>query len=255
MKLNSIVHGTPTQKNPLIVVHGLFGSARNWGAIGKRLSNERQVIAIDLRNHGESPWSEGHSYEELADDLRQFITTYWSKVDLLGHSMGGKAAMMFALNHASHLHRLIVADIAPVRYEHDQNQFIAAMRSLDLTTIKKRSEAARQFDDQGIDPSLQGFFSQSLNIVEKSWRLNLDALEKNMASIMAFPKTTQHWGGPALFLSGAKSDYVQSQHRAEIKRLFPQARFAKLPNAGHWLHADDPRGFEATVRIFLNSQE
>lgn len=250
--MNTIRHGTATDLPPLLIVHGLFGSARNWGVIAKRLSDSREVIAVDLRNHGESPWHDSHTYADLADDLAEVMATLPGPVDLVGHSMGGKAAMMLALTHPEHLNRLVIADIAPVAYTHTQLHFIEKMRAVDLERVTRRSEAAQQLADLGVEPALQSFFTQSLDVANQKWKLNLDALEANMPEIMTFPDIEAQWDGPALFLSGADSDYVTSDNRNKIRSLFPSARFAKLPGAGHWLHAEKPREFEATLRVFLD---
>lgn len=250
--LNTIRHGSASDLPPLLIVHGLFGSARNWGVIAKRLSDSREVIAVDLRNHGESPWYDSHTYADMADDLAEVMATLPGPVDLVGHSMGGKAAMMLALTHPEHLNRLVIADIAPVAYTHTQLHFIEKMRAVDLARVTRRSEAAQQLADLGVEPALQSFFTQSLDVANQKWKLNLDALEANMPEIMTFPDVETQWDGPALFLSGAESDYVTTDNRAKIRSLFPSARFAKLPGAGHWLHADKPREFEATLRVFLD---
>ncbi|NIZ60000.1 alpha/beta hydrolase [Sedimentitalea sp. CY04] len=251
--LNTITHGTATDKPPLLIAHGLYGSARNWGVIAKRLSNERLVVAVDMRNHGHSPWADTHSYPEMAEDLAQVIAAHSGQMDVIGHSMGGKAAMMLALNYPEAVNRLLVADIAPVAYTHSQIQFIKAMRSIDLATLQRRSEAEEQLAKVGVEPALQSFFTQSLDIPNKRWRLNLDALADQMPNIMSFPQTEASWEGSALFLSGAASDYVTPKYRPKVLSHFPQARFAKIPGAGHWLHAEKPREFEATARIFLNA--
>ena len=251
--LNTIIHGTATDKPTLLIAHGLYGSARNWGVIAKRLSDERQVIAVDMRNHGHSPWMDSHTYPELAADLAEVIDANGGQMDVIGHSMGGKAAMMLALNHPDRVSRLLVADIAPVAYSHSQIQFIKAMRSVDLANLQRRPEAERQLADAGVEPALQSFFTQSLDIPNKRWRLNLDALADQMPNIMSFPQTEANWAGSVLFLSGVNSDYVKPEHRELIRTRFPQARFAKIPDAGHWLHAEKPRAFEDTARVFLNA--
>ncbi|PCJ04355.1 MAG: alpha/beta hydrolase [Rhodobacteraceae bacterium] len=251
--LNTITHGTATDKSPLLIAHGLYGSARNWGVIAKRLSDERLVVAVDMRNHGHSPWTTSHSYPEMADDLAEVIAAHGGQMDVMGHSMGGKAAMMLALNHPQLVSRLLVGDIAPVAYSHSQIQFITAMRSVDLTALQRRSEAEAQLAEAGVDPALQSFFTQSLDIPNRRWRLNLDTLADQMANVLSFPQTDAVWQGSILFLSGAKSDYVKPEYRQLIRARFPKARFAKIPNAGHWLHAEKPREFEATARVFLNA--
>lgn len=252
--LNFLEYGdTSPTTPPLVIAHGLYGSGRNWGVIAKRLSNTRRVITPDMRNHGNSPRAATQSYDDMADDLAELIRHIGGPVDLCGHSMGGKAAMVMALKHPELLRRLIVADIAPVMYDHSQSHQIAAMRAVDLSTVTRRSEAAEQLGAQGVEPALQSFFTQSLDVTEKRWRLNLDVLDAEMDKIIGFPEVTGVFGNPTLFLTGADSKYVSPEDRPLIKSLFPAARFAKLPNAGHWLHADKPREFEAAVRAYLDA--
>lgn len=251
--LTFITHGTPTGAPPLLIAHGLYGSGRNWGVIAKRLSDERQVVAVDMRNHGNSPWMARHRYIDMAEDLAEVIAHFGGTADVLGHSMGGKAAMVLALNHGDMVRRLVVGDVAPVAYGHTQIQFIEAMRAVDLSKVEKRSDAEAQLAALGVDRALQSFFTQSLDLKDKRWRLNLDVLAQEMPEILSFPDISGHWDGPALFLTGSESDYVRPDYRPRIMQLFPHARFAKLSGAGHWLHADKPREFEATVRAFLNA--
>ncbi|APX25643.1 MAG: alpha/beta hydrolase [Rhodobacteraceae bacterium] len=251
--LNTILHGTPGAEPPLLIVHGLYGSARNWGVIAKRLSDERQVIAVDQRNHGDSDWTESHSYFDMAEDLAEVIAAHGGRADVLGHSMGGKAAMVLALTRPDLVNRLILADIAPVGYDHSQIQYIEAMRGVDLSTVEKRSDASAQLARTVPEPTLQAFFTQSLDIKEKRWKLNLDLLAEEMPKIIGFPEIDGQFDGPTLFLSGAESDYVKPEYRERIRALFPAARFAKIPGAGHWLHAEKPREFEAAVRAYLEA--
>lgn len=243
--LNTVTYDGPAG-TPLLIAHGLFGSARNWGVIAKRLSEARPVITVDMRNHGLSPWYDSHSYADMADDLAQVIG---EQVDVLGHSMGGKAAMVLALQQPALVRRLIVGDIAPVTYSHSQNGPIAAMRQVDLGTVTSRSDAKGQLGD--LEPGVADFLLQSLDMKERRWRLNLDVLTAEMDKIIGFPTVTGVFTGPTFFLSGAKSDYVQPDARPKIKTLFPAAKFAKIPGAGHWLHAEKPHEFTAAVAAFL----
>ena len=235
-------------------MHGLYGSGRNWGVIAKRLSDTRQVITVDMRNHGLSPRAASQSYPDMAADLAEVIAQQGAPMDVCGHSMGGKAAMVLALTRPQLLRRLIVADIAPVAYTHTQAMFIDAMRAVDLANLTRRSDANEQLAAAGVEPALQSFFTQSLDVPNKRWRLNLDVLEAEMPHIIGWPEhVTGTFDGPTLFLSGGASDYVRAEHRATIKTYFPAARFAKLPGAGHWLHAEKPREFEATLRATLDA--
>lgn len=245
----------PVTAPTLLIAHGLYGSGRNWGVIARRLADRREVIAVDMRNHGESPRSATQSYPDMAADLAEVIEVLGPPVDLLGHSMGGKAAMQLALTRPDLIRRLIVADIAPVAYTHDQTRHVHAMAALDLSQITTRAEADVALAAKIDDPSLRAFFLQSLDLRERPprWKLHLPVLEAEMPKIVGWPGTEGRFDGPTLFLTGAESTYVQPEHREAIRTLFPKARFAKIPGAGHWLHAEKPREFEETVRVFLEA--
>jgi len=253
MLLNLVRYGTPTDLPGLLIVHGLFGSARNWGAIAKRLSDSREVICVDMRNHGDSPWADSHGYDDMAADLAEVVAQEGGRLDVLGHSMGGKAAMMLALHQPDMVNRLLVADIAPVVYAHSQTHLIAAMRRMRVSEIDSRAAADAELARDVETGSVRAFLLQSLDLRADParWRLNLDVLEREMDRITGWPEITAQFGGPVLFLSGALSDYVLAEHRPAIKALFPNAKFAKLPDAGHWLHAEAPRPFEATARMWF----
>ena len=251
--LNTLEYGTRTDLPDLLIVHGLYGSGRNWGAISKRMAQTRRVIAVDQRNHGASPWFDTHSYEDMAADLAEVIAAQDAPMDVMGHSMGGKAAMVLALTRPDLVNRLVVADIAPVAYAHDQSQHIAAMKAVDLSKVEKRSDARVQLEPHVDEAALRSFFTQSLDIDAKKWLLNLDVLEREMPKIIGWPDISATYEGPTLFLSGAESDYVKPEHRATIRTLFPNARFAKIIGAGHWLHAEKPREFIQTLKAWLDA--
>jgi len=239
----------------LVIAHGLYGSGRNWGVIARRLADRREVVVVDMRNHGDSPRFYTQSYPDMAADLAEVIGTLDGPADLMGHSMGGKAAMQLALTRPDLIRRLIVADIAPVAYTHDQTRHVHAMAGLDLPAITTRAEADAALALTVEDPALRAFFLQSLDLRTKPprWKLNLAVLEAEMPGIVGWPGTTGQFDRPALFLSGAESTYVRPEHREAILALFPKARFARIPGAGHWLHAEKPREFEETVRVFLDA--
>jgi pimeloyl-ACP methyl ester carboxylesterase len=240
----------------LVIAHGLYGSGRNWGVIARRLADWRRVVAVDMRNHGDSPRAATQSYPVMAGDLAEVIETLAPPVDLLGHSMGGKAAMQLALTRPDLIRRLVVADIAPVAYAHDQTRHVDAMASVDLAAVASRADADAALARAGVeDAALRAFFLQSLDLraTPPRWKLNLPVLREEMPKIVGWPGTEGRFDGPALFLTGADSHYVRPEHREAIRALFPKARFARIPGAGHWLHAEKPREFEETVRVFLDS--
>jgi esterase len=245
--------GAETAHPPILIVHGLFGSGRNWGVIAKNLAKTRRIVTVDLRNHGESFRASSQSYPEMAGDLAEVIAALGGAADVIGHSMGGKAAMVLALTRPSLVRRLLVADIAPVAYTHGANHhgLIAAMNALDLSSIETRGDADRALATAIDSPAIRAFLLQSLDVKQKRWRLNLDALDDQLDTILGFPEFEARFDGPTLFLAGALSDYIRPEHRAPIKARFPNAKQAKLPGTGHWLHAERPRDFEATARTFL----
>ena len=241
VKLHADIHGEG-QPRKLLLVHGLFGQARNFGSLARKLGDSFEVTVPDLRNHGRSPWTDTHTYAELAEDIAPLAGG-----DVLGHSMGGKTAMMLALTRPDRVQRLIVADMAPVDYGKTIHAELEAMLALDLDQ-PSRSAAAEALD---VEPGLKSFLVQQLDLKEKRWLLNLETLRTEMSRIFGWSPPDAVYEGPTLFLSGADSDYVRPEHRPEIKRLFPNARFAKIPGAGHFLHAEKPAEFEAAVRAFL----
>ncbi len=248
--LAKVTHPGPTDATPLLIAHGLFGSARNWGAVAKRLSTSRPVTSVDMRNHGDSPWHDSQSYPDMANDLAEEIAP---ATDVLGHSMGGKAAMVLALGHPDKVRKLVVADIAPVAYSHTQMPMIDAMRAIDLAAVSSRGDADRQMQANVEDPGVRAFLLQSLDVKGQRWRLNLDVLAAEMDNILGFPDIAGSFEGPTLFLSGGESSYVRREDRDRIRALFPSAVFAKIPGAGHWLQAEKPREFEAAVLAFLSA--
>ena len=251
--LAHVTYGQDTALPPLLIVHGLFGSGRNWGVIARHLAETQRVVVVDMRNHAGSLWAPTHRYPDLAADLAEVIAAEGGRFDVLGHSMGGKAAMVLALTAPARVNRLVVADIAPVAYAHSQTPLIHAMRGLDLAGLTSRMEADRRLAATVPDAGTRAFLLQSLDLKTSPprWRLNLDVLEAEMPAIVGWPDTPGRFDGPALFLSGALSSYVLPDHRPAIKAQFPAARFARIPGAGHWLHAERPREFEAAVAAFL----
>lgn len=250
---------------PLVILHGLLGAARNWMAIAKRLGEDHEIHALDLRNHGRSPWVDGMSYRAIAADIARYIEgrSLGAPV-VIGHSMGGKTGMALALDAPDAVGKLLVADIAPVAYErHGRSSFldyIGAMAALDLGTIERRADADAALAPAIEDRAVRGFLLQNLVADEAEggfrWRCNLAGLAAGMADILDFPTALdgKTYDAPTLFLTGADSNYVRSDHRSRIRSLFPTARFASLKNAGHWLHADQPRPFMAAVRTFVGTR-
>lgn len=244
------IYEGPANTRPLLLVHGLFGSAKNFSSMARKLSDRSTVIVPDMRNHGESPRFETQSYFDMAEDLAGLID---APVDVMGHSMGGKAAMVLALTQPEKIARLIVADIAPVAYTHTQRPLVEAMQSLETDTFSSRRDADEALSARVPERAVRAFLLQSLDVAGKRWRLNLDVLSAEMEKITGFPDVDGSFEGETLFLRGGQSDYVQEEAMERIAALFPKATHEALPKAGHWLHADDPAGFEAACRTFLDA--
>lgn len=256
-RLAFIDHPVPgATRPPLLVLHGIFGAAKNWRAHAKRLGPGRRVLAVDLRNHGESPWESRHDYEAMADDLARLIGRIGGRAAVLGHSMGGKAAMVLAETRPELLERLIVADIAPVAYSHDLLPEIRAMRAVDLSKLRLRSEVEAALASRIESAATRAFLAHGAILGEEPrWSHNLDALEAEMPKIVSYPELGGRYDGPVLMVTGGASRYVLPEHRGRILARFPTARFAALEGAGHWLHVDRPREFVEAANAFLAQGE
>ena len=241
---------------PLLVLHGLFGAGRNWAGIAKALADRNRVFLLDLRNHGASPWAETMSYPEMAEDVLAFIRAHGiGEVALLGHSMGGKAAMLAALAEPGTIQRLVVVDVAPVAREPVLLAYAQAMAAVDLSRITRRNEVDPLLASAVPNPAERSFLLQNLVSEEGAlrWRINLEAIQRDMAEIAGWPERlpAASYPGPALFVAGAKSDYIRPQDEPAIRRLFPSAEIVRIPGAGHWVHAEAPEAFLAAVKPFL----
>jgi pimeloyl-ACP methyl ester carboxylesterase len=240
---------------PLALLHGLFGQSVNFASVQRRLADRRRVIALDLRNHGASPRAPTMSYADMAEDVLETLRALGALPGaLVGHSMGGKVAMRAALEAPAAVSRLLVADIAPVAYDHagSNGRLVAAMTALDLRPGLTRTEAAAALATSVPDPAVRGFLLQNLLPgAAPSWRLNLPAIAAAMPSLVGWSDPEgASYAGPTLFLAGGRSDYLLPDYRPAIRARFPAARFVTLKDAGHWLHADDPDGFVAVVEAF-----
>lgn len=241
---------------PLFILHGLFGSHRNWAGIARQLSDQYQVITIDLRNHGDSFHSDSMSYIDMAADITSLAADLGHKsINILGHSMGGKTAMSLSLLNPSLVNNLIVVDIAPVRYPTVHDELISAMLSLSLQDISSRQHADELLGQHITDETLRQFLLQNLvrNDSGYIWRLNLGAIKHNHHLLRGFPDEVsgKTFNNPALFLSGELSDYVMPAHNNIIAEYFPASTHVVIKNARHWVHADKPAEVLNEIRNFL----
>lgn len=256
IKLHYQIYG---EGDPIIIMHGLFGSNRNWTSIAKQLADNYKVITVDLRNHGDSDHAPDMSFIEMADDIVTLIDECGlQKATLIGHSMGGKVAMAFGLLHQACLDQLIVLDIAPFDYGSRFEHLIDAMLGLDLDTLSSRKQAD-EYLAQGIPET---FLRQSLlqnlsrNADKFYWRIQLQAIRDNLSILGAFPdlQAEATYNESVLFLRGGDSNYIQTEHHPIIKGLFPAAEIDTVESAGHWLHIDQPDAVLTRIRSFLNRQ-
>jgi esterase len=240
----------------VVLIHGLFGSAANWHGIARRLAAGRRVLVPDLRNHGRSPWSEGMDYPALAEDLVALLDVLGiGRAHLVGHSMGGKAAMWLALSEPGRVGSLVVADMAPVTYGGRFGGLIAALSDLPLESLRDRRDADRRLAAAVASPAVRGYLLQNLvpdGLGGWRWRLNLPVLAASMDAILDFPDAGgRQFPGPTLFLYGGRSDYLTGDALPQISSLFPLARLRAIPEAGHWIYADQPEAFSLAVAGFL----
>ena len=242
---------------PLVILHGLFGSLDNWFSLAKAFSDKHHVYLVDQRNHGQSPHTDTHTYEEMADDLLGFFEEHGLKdAILIGHSMGGKSAMTFAAEHSNLLEKLVVVDMGVKQYPVHHDLIIRAMQALDLHNISSRSEAEEELqhlldeEESTIQFLLKNIYRQKQEdgSTNYAWRFNLDVLADDIEE-MGLP-VLKGSNIEALFLYGTRSKYVSESDKAEILSLFPNATFKSL-NTGHWVHAQDPEGFVAAVNAFI----
>jgi len=244
---------------PLIIMHGLFGSARNWHGIAKQLSDRFRVYTLDLRNHGASPHADSMDYQSMAADVLEFMLQQdLPNAIILGHSMGGKVAMQLALSDPEKVSRLIVVDIAPVIYKHNFDEVLMGLYHVPVSSVSSRKEADQYLAEKISTLSLRQFLLQ--NLVTNSaggyqWRVNLASIEQSMAAIMGFPKHEDElFAKSSLFINGGQSSYLSTRYRLEAEALFPEALFRTVAKTGHWPHVESPIEFMSYLNEFLNQQ-
>jgi len=241
----------------VIILHGLFGSMRNWRSIAKQLAETYKVISVDLRNHGQSEHTDSMTYYDMAGDIYELINTLeLDDVAIIGHSMGGKVAMVTALQYEHIIKKLIVIDIAPVSYAHAYEKLFLAMGNLPLNKIKNRDEAEQLLDAGINDRWLTQFLLQNLKRDGKGfkWQLNLLAIRLNIDHISKFPEIDDNaqFDLPTLFLGGAESDFIREEYYETVYGYFPQAQIRMIEKAGHMLHIEQPSIVLKSIKAFLS---
>ncbi|MCB9337368.1 MAG: alpha/beta fold hydrolase [Lewinellaceae bacterium] len=253
MELNYKTFG---QGDPVIILHGLFGTLDNWQTIARKLAEHYSVYILDQRNHGRSPHSETHDYPSMAEDLRQFMESHWmyDGAHVIGHSMGGKTAMQFALDHPDLVKKLVVVDIAPKAYNGGHHEIFDALFSMDLDKIADRSEADSLLAEKIKEPDVRLFLMKNLSRKKEGgyeFKMNLPALYKHYDNILAAVSGEHPFEGPSLFIRGGRSRHMEDGDEVLIKKLFPQAIIETVAGAGHWVHAEKPEELLKLVGKFL----
>lgn len=258
------------QGYPILILHGLYGSSDNWITIGRELAKYLEVYLIDMRNHGQSEHSPTHNYQSMSADIYEFIiTNNINKPAIIGHSMGGKAALEFAYRYPMHIHKLIIADIAPRNYLIDKDlpenmenheQIISILSAINLNLYKGRDEIDQELTKFIHDRKLRAFLLKNISRTTSNffeWKINLPAIEKNLENILkgidydATKLKGIKYRFPVLFVKGKNSDYISTNDIENIKEIFVYSKFSEIENAGHWLHAEQPEAFIKAVKKFI----
>jgi esterase len=265
-----LFHRKLGQGPTIIIIHGLYGASDNWMSVARELSNSYEVYMVDQRNHGKSPHNESHTYNNLVDDLKEFMDDQGiEKAILIGHSMGGKTVMFFARQYPERINNLIVIDIAPKDYKNlsdfsqqtiDHLNIINAMSSVDLGKIESRNDVDKKLSETIQSNRVRQFLLKNLHREKDntfSWSLNIEALKNNLSSILeGFSKIEIQnglniTGFPILFIKGELSNYITENDFPIIRKIFPYAEIETIGNAGHWVHAEQPEKFLGVIKDFL----
>lgn len=241
---------------PIIILHGVFGTSDNWQSFGKLLAEDYEVYLVDQRNHGLSPHSDDFSYPLMAEDLHEFIEAHQLKNPIiLGHSMGGKVGMFFAVAYPDVFDKLVVVDIAPRAYPVHHQQILDALAAVKIGEIQSRKEAEEQMKPFIKDFGIRQFLLKNLRRTEDNkgftWKLNLEAISNNIEHIGAAVDDSREINKPALFVRGSKSQYIRAEDEQLIAKIFPSAQVATIEDAGHWVHAEQPDRLYDKVMRFL----
>ncbi|MBI4524034.1 MAG: alpha/beta fold hydrolase [Deltaproteobacteria bacterium] len=253
MQLHHEVQG---EGRPLIIIHGLFGSLENWRTQSKNLSRFFRVYTLDLRNHGKSPHSDVFSYPAMAEDLRDFLAAQeLPSAFIMGHSMGGKVAIQFGMDHPDKVDKLVIVDVALKTYRPEYKPILGALLSLDLREFHTRADVDSALQEKIPEGRLRRFLLKSLARAPEGgfrWRINLNAIYKNDGELSKAVEQKRRFAKPACFIKAGRSNYLDKEDVAAIKKAFPKAEVITVPDAGHWIHVDAPEEFTRIVVDFLS---
>jgi len=251
--LHSKIMGSGEQH--LIIFHGLFGQLDNWNTHGRQFGERYTTHLVDLRNHGRSFHSEDTSIQTMSQDIIRYMDHHHiPKAHLLGHSLGGRVVIDFAMKYAHRLDHLIVADMAPKAYLPHHNAIFKALSSVDFTTVTSRKDVEETLSQYIPEVGVRQFLLKNVYHAdngEYAFRFNLPVLRDKYEELVGQSFEENVFDGPTLFLKGAKSDYILPEDEFIIKRLFPKAKIQSIANAGHWLHAENPKDFIEAILEFL----
>lgn len=255
------IHATEVgDSGPRVVfLHGLFGQGRNFTQVAKALVPDLRSVLVDLPNHGRSDWTDSVAYPDVADAVATWLRTSYDDgpVHVVGHSMGGKVAMLLALRHPDLVDRLVVADISPSPSEGagEFEHLLASLARIDLASLTRRSDADEQLARDVDDERVRGFLLQNLRSAPEGfhWQANLDLLRAQLPTIGGFPEVTGSFDHPVLWIAGERSPYVSEVDGPRMRELFPRTRLVTLKGAGHWVHSEKPEAFTSALRVFLLS--
>ena len=240
---------------PLVILHGLFGSSDNWVTIGRKLAETYKIYILDQRNHGQTEDSNVFKYPAMVADLYNFLFEHQiENPTIIGHSMGGKVAMQFAVQYPSLLEKLIVVDISPRSYPIHHHQILEGLASIDLNNIKSRKEADNQLAKYIASIGIRQFLLKNIYRTETNsfaWRINLPVITENIEEVGESVNYKTPCEKPTLFINGNNSDYIQKSDRSKIKKVFPNSSIITILGAGHWVHAEKPKEFLKIVNTFL----
>lgn len=253
------------QGSRVVFCHGLFGQGKNWTQIAKALAGNHRVTLLDMPNHGRSEWTDEHDYEAMAGAVAAFVGELGEPVALVGHSMGGKVAMLVALHHPELVERLCVVDVSPVDYDHHDEfrRYMDAMLAMDLPADAPRSAADEALAEAVPNRTVRSFLLQNLRRTDEGWRWqpNLEVLRRDLPALGGWPvqagspENAVEYDGPVLWIAGATSHYVREEYATAMEALFPRVRKVTVKGAGHWVHSEQPEVFTEVLRRFLDAAE